>query len=444
LSPAITFLPLIGAVFVAYCVIRAPEVLLVAVIFMPQWKVYWPFTYVLSSIDLTVVGLVCLVACLSFRILCHIARLDRWGLAQVFFGQGKVIVSQALFATILTGSYLYTTAPVYGASKLGRFLGIGSVLFLAPLFLIRTHNDFRKFARLFVGASAITVVMLIAGLENHDYNGDITRIGAGWLVGMGVLVVLFFPLFESEAKQRVFVLAAIPLFVGGLVASAARGPVVVVLLMGLIRLVLWFREGKGHMAVALVMLVVAGGSVAFLALQGASKGKYVNKTEELIGLLEGDETRGSATMRLSFYETALKAIPDAPVLGRGIGSWSVLYFGRDERDYPHNIFLEVAVEQGLLGLGLLCLFFTWVGQSILWLWKQTKSQYTVLGVMILFCLGVAMFSGDLDDNRLLWFWIGMTMAICRTVMLYQLEHAPAIVEGVRPAPLMTSSFRLNS
>jgi O-antigen ligase len=443
-SPGIALVPLLGVVIVSYAVIRAPEVLLVAVIFMPQWKAYWPFTYVPSSIDLTIVALACLVACLLFRILCHIARLDSWGITQVFAGQGKVLLGHFMFAVMVAASYLYTTAPVYGGSKLSRFLGIGSVLLLAPLFLIRTIDDFRRFTKFFVASSAFTAVLLIAGLESHDTTGDITRIGGGWLVGVGLVVLLFFPLFRTESTQWLFVFAATPLFIAGLVASAARGPIVVLILMGLIRLVLWFREGKGHMAALVLLLVVGGGIVAFSVFRSASEGKYVHKTQELIELLQGNEMGGSAATRIGFYEAALGAIPDAPVFGRGIGSWSVFFFGFDERDYPHNILLEVAFEQGLLGLSLLGVYMLWVSQSVVWLWRRTGRQYSVLGLVILYCLGVAMFSGDLDDNRLLWFSVGITLAVCRTVKMQEYVHVPMFTLVGRREALAARSFRLNS
>ena len=34
-----------------------------------------------------------------------------------------------------------------------------------------------------------------------------------------------------------------------------------------------------------------------------------------------------------------------------------------------------------------------------------------------YCLVVSMFSGDLDDNRILWLWAGITMAVCRNAYL---------------------------
>jgi len=47
------------------------------------------------------------------------------------------------------------------------------------------------------------------------------------------------------------------------------------------------------------------------------------------------------------------------VLGYGIGSFGVLHNGIDGRSYPHNIFLEIWIEAGLLGL-LVFLVFLWM------------------------------------------------------------------------------------
>jgi len=35
----------------------------------------------------------------------------------------------------------------------------------------------------------------------------------------------------------------------------------------------------------------------------------------------------------------------------------------------------------------------------------------VLSGLLLFALSAAMFSGDLDDDRLIWLWSGMTLAV---------------------------------
>jgi hypothetical protein len=86
------------------------------------------------------------------------------------------------------------------------------------------------------------------------------------------------------------------------------------------------------------------------------------------------------------------------------------------------LLLEIAFEQGLLGIGTLCLFLTAVGISFQQLERETRVRFLVLAMMILYSLLISMFSGDLDDNRVLWFWTGMTMAVCRNVRWQHLAN----------------------
>jgi len=437
LSLGLVFLGLAACGISLYLAIRAPQLFLVAVMFAPQWKTYWPLSSIDHVVDLTLVLLAVLAGCLVCRLLAHMGRLDQLGVGHVLYGQSGPILAYLLFAASVTISYLYTTAPEYGASKLFRLLGIGSLLLIAPMFLIRTEEEFRRFARMFLVFSGATVIQLISGTETSSGDSDVTRIGAGWLVGMAAIIVLFYPLFKSESTQRVFLVCALPFLVVGLIASVARGPLVALSIVILIRLVLWFHEGHRRTAIALAGIVMASGVGAYYVLRDAGGHRYANKVRELVRLVEGNTTRGSAATRIDFYRTTLAAIPDHPFLGQGVGSWSVFYYGRDGRAYPHNLFLEVAFEEGLLGLSTLLLFLTCIYMSILWLWKETKSRHLMLGVMVLYCLIVGMFSGDLDDNRLLWLWIGMTLAVCRTIKLQTLVDVPL---RVIPAASVSGAF----
>jgi O-antigen ligase len=120
---------------------------------------------------------------------------------------------------------------------------------------------------------------------------------------------------------------------------------------------------------------------------------------------------------LSFYSKTIEAIPDNLWLGQGVGSWSVFYYGKDARGYPHNLFLETTFEEGMVGEVLLLLFLYLLATATRRMLRATKLQYGVIAGLLLYCVSVSMFSGDLDDNRILWFWAGITMAVCRNAYL---------------------------
>jgi len=81
--------------------------------------------------------------------------------------------------------------------------------------------------------------------------------------------------------------------------------------------------------------------------------------------------------------------------------------------FPHNFALEVAAEQGLLGLLLLLVLFALLfrrAKALAW-----QPQFAFLFPVLLFCVIVNMITGDLEDRNL-WFWAGMTLAAARMVM----------------------------
>jgi O-antigen ligase len=414
-------LAMAGLGVLLYVGAKYPEWFLVAAVFAPQWKTFWILKTLDKAVDLTIAMLLCLAVALIWRVLFQLGRSSSWDFRTIFLGQGNQILAFVLFAAIVAASYAYTSAPNYGGSKLSRFLVIGSLLFLAPFFLILTEEHLRRFARVFVVFSAATALQLIYTLErgSQDPNTDITRIGAGWLLGMAAILVLFYPMLPSRRGQRALFIFALPICIAGLVASAARGPIVALAIAVLIGSFVWLRQGRlrGRTALVLLLLLSLGFGGAYLVFRQADLGKYSGKADEFVSLMSGGSSSGSAGKRLDYYRATLAAIPNHLLLGTGVGSWSIFYFGNDLRNYPHNIFLEISFEEGLLGLGAFLIFLFSVGASIFRMLRESRWHYLAMGLLVLYCVLVSLFSGDLDDNRVLFLWVGVTLTICRTVRL---------------------------
>jgi O-antigen ligase len=438
-------LALAGLGGLLYVGAKSPEWFLVAALFAPQWKTFYILRTLDKAVDLTIAMLLCLTATLLWRVLFQLGRSNSWDFRTIFLGQGNQILAFCLFAAIVTVSYVYTSAPNYGGSKLSRFLFIGSLLFLAPFFLILTEEHLRRFVRVFVAFSAATAIQLIFTLEygSQDPSTDITRIGAGWLLGMAAILVLFYPLVPSRRAQRALFVFVLPLCIAGLVASAARGPIVALSIAVLIGSFVWLRQGRlrGRTALVLLLLLSAGFGGAYLVFRQADLGKYTGKANEFVSLVSGGNASGSAGKRLDYYRATLVAIPDHLLLGTGVGSWSAFYFGNDLRNYPHNLFLEIAFEEGLLGLGAFLIFLFAVGAAIFRMLRESRWHYLALGLLVLYCVLVSLFSGDLDDNRVMFLWVGVTLTICRTVHLRLMARQFAERGSRRPfAPQATSPW----
>ena len=417
-------LPLLGLAglgVLLYVGAKFPECFLVAALFTPQWKTFWVLQRVDKAVDLTLAMLLCLAAALIWRVVFQMGRSSSWSFRALFFGQGNQVLAFLLFAAIVAVSYAYTNAPDYGGSKMSRVVTIGLLMFLAPFFLILSEEHLRRLARVFVGFSMATAVQLVFTLERgtQDPNADITRIGAGWLLGMAAILVLFYPLVPSRRAQKALFLFVLPICIAGLVASAARGPIVALAVAVLTGSFIWLRQGRlrGRTAFVLLLLLSAGFGGAYLFFRQANLDKYTGKANELVTLVTGGSASGSAGQRLDYYRATLAAIPNHLFFGNGVGSWSMFYYGNDLRNYPHNILLEIGFEEGLFGVAAFLIFLAAVGASTMRMLRTSRWHFLALGLLVLYCELVSLFSGDLDDNRVLFFWAGVTLAICRTVRL---------------------------
>jgi O-antigen ligase len=421
-----------------------PELFLVGCAFMPQWKNAWPLDRFASVGDLTLVMLLGLLLGILWRTLRHVGRMERDHLSELFRGQWLVLSAYILFAAAVLASYAYTSAPNYGGVKLLRFLLIGTLFLYSGIVLVRDEEDFRRMALLFVLAACVTAAQMVFHLEHRAVGAetDITRIGAGWLLGMSILLLLGYPILRNSRRHLLLVIVALPLMSGGLIASASRGPIVS-LAIALTLTLLWFS--KRHFAsirIWVAALLIGSCVASFFYLRHADPDKYNAKLSEMIQLSSGHSASGSGAKRLDFYSRTLAAIPDNLWLGQGVGSWSMFYYGHDTRDYPHNLFLETTFEEGVVGQALLLLFLCLLAMAIRRMLIITNSQYGVLAGLLLYCVSVSMFSGDLDDNRLLWLWAGIIVAVCRNVYLQNrrsrlLERCKQTGESLVPTPAIS-------
>jgi O-antigen ligase len=394
---------------------REPALFLVAVLFAPQLKAYWPLQRLDHVVDLTVMMLIGLALGIGWRLMKYSARIDQTTRPKFTEIPKWPLFGFAVFAAVVAGSYIYTPAVSYGGTELLRFLGIGTLMLIAPFILIRNEQDLRRFVVLFLGAGLILALQMILHVDDHSSgpDTDITRIGAGWLMGMLILLALYYRPFQRPSHNTAQAWVLVPLFSFALIASAARGPIVALLVVLFLNLATSAKMFSRLVITA--MLLGVSTYAAFSVFRQIDPSRYNSKFDQITDMVQGKSATGSAATRLTFYRQTIAAIPDHLLLGGGIGSWSVFYYGADERGYPHNLLLQIAFEQGLLGIAALGFFLATMAAVSLRILRKTGARYAVFPSLVLFCAIVSMFSGDLDDNRILWYWTGVTLAVCAII-----------------------------
>jgi len=102
--------------------------------------------------------------------------------------------------------------------------------------------------------------------------------------------------------------------------------------------------------------------------------------------------------RPTLYKMAIIDIDQRSLFfGKGTGNFGYLYLKEDSQVYPHNIFIEILYENGLIGIILFMLilipgFIKIIKQS------QFNNKINFLFVVFLYFLINAQFSGDLGIN----------------------------------------------
>src|SRR5258708_2477867 len=376
-----------------------------------------------SLIDPTVIALLLLCGSILLDLLLAITKKDHhW--QRGFLTQWKGVSSFGALAVVTAVSYLYSPAPLYGWDKLTRFLVISGVLFFAPLVLIRKTDDLRHFTLAMLIGAILLSIKLLYGINDaslFDPTGhpltsesrEVTQIGAGQAVGFALLWLLF---CSHYSLRRLSLLISVPLLCAALIASVARGPIL--FFVAVLFPFFCFPCGLAPRAPAQCCVPAVFGGLLSLVLfpvlpqpQHGVPGKFATKRAEIEEVLRGSSTPTyTVGRRLTLYGWALEMFAAKPLTGWGLGGWSYYALDRDVPAYPHNLVLEIAAEEGVMGLAALASLLVAVFLAMRRIWR-TAPAFSFIVQVFAFSLLATMTSGDINVNRPLWLWCGMTFAL---------------------------------
>lgn len=238
-------------------------------------------------------------------------------------------------------------------------------------------------------------------------------LGIGRVIGLGALVALVYLLFFAQNRLlKVVALALFGFFVMLLFVVGARGPLLATVLAALVPLLMGYRfsfaSGVRLKRYVLPLVGIIGVGIAATAYL-IETGNLTTSLERMFVLLESDAGT-SAGERIDLYAATITLWTENPIFGQGIGSWPVLMGPSVGQEYPHNIFLEVMAELGLVGLSLFVtlLVFAW---RALGPWGLVRNDPIRILIVMLFVntFANALVSGDISDNRTMFAMLGLMM-----------------------------------
>lgn len=340
------------------------------------------------------------------------------------------IISLAIFYFWMLLSLLWTPSEHYSLKKALFFLP--NILgFLVPLFYKKFNMA--KFFR-FVSISLIVISIFFVNIYLSYVNGKASKehydsilglyLVCATYMGLNVLVIL-------GSHQRIFK----SLFVSSFVVTAsfimmfllgARGPLIFTLVLLLPLLFFkWIKifyfekllvtDLKKIFFSILTIIMFSGvffifeNEISFLVERSLVRLELLVPTKSAPS--NGGSMGTSVDTRIDQLNFGVKLIKSdrfSSIYGYGLGSFGVLYSGKDIRAYPHNVFLEIWIELGLIGLFLFLIFLWFVFTTQL-------NGYKIIGVFVLFYIILNVLkSSSFIDIRSFFAIFGMYMLVSNT------------------------------
>lgn len=334
-----------------------------------------------------------------------------------------------LMLLFLAYSLFYTPSPVYGASKIGRFLLFGLTMFVAPLIMIKTSADSEKLLKYFQYSIYLILAVILSqfvyfivsgkfalflGYYNRFSIPGANPIQVSRYLAIGATIMIIYLLKNAISVNKLKIILLFVLLVG-IIATGSRGALVS---MGLgVLMYAYFFEKKQRKQIFIFSFIALFLSVGLLfILPEILTKRFFDVTKGAILVTpEGVKQINTVATRLTYWQMAIESWASSfwnVIMGSGAGGFSSLFIWRDWRWYPHNMFFEILVEFGLTGLLLLLGFLVMSYHKIQkWIKNSFFSDLNAIWIAVTFVIFIsAQFSGDINDNRILWMLIGISMA----------------------------------
>ena len=262
---------------------------------------------------------------------------------------------------VVGGSYLSPDSQS-GVEKAILF----AIAVVLPYMMVRVFFKTYKQIKIFLitilslaaGIAAILIFMsfLPAYTTGRLLFFEANPIPTGTLLAVGLVIAvigLSSDLLSKNRQIKTICIATIPLCLFGMFLSGVQGPLISAILgLAFYLLIQYIRQPRVWISIVGVVLFLL---VSFNIWYPSIASKVPNIRDYGPDAIIKDS---STKQRLERYQAAIRLFAQKPLLGGGTDSFAQ----RTQLDkYPHNIFLEIASENGLIGL---LVFFVFLGSVV--------------------------------------------------------------------------------
>jgi O-antigen ligase len=318
----------------------------------------------------------------------------------------------------------YTPAPIYGLSKALDFMILVVFPSLSINFLV---DNIKRFYNLVYTTMILSFLISLTALFTPYMGWHLFSAELG-LSGMRMARIIFpgligcITLLSTEAiasRWKVVIDTLFIFYYLAFIRTASKGPIIwgtmVILIYFIVSVIIFIKTKRAIKQLVKFFLLFVVSSGIFTALYvkiGFASASIARFYYELFSYKERESLTIAA--RKEMWELSLATFLQKPLSGIGTGGFTVLYRHMDAAylfapgEYPHNIFLEIAVESGLPALLFFLLLIYQLFSRFITIMRgrdlNTLFYFLFPFLNLLFFLFAAFTSGDLPGNVGIFFW----------------------------------------
>jgi hypothetical protein len=271
---------------------------------------------------------------------------------------------------------------------------------LAPAILLPNPKAIRRFVFLVVIFGLVVSSGVLMQLAGGGFSGGIdertasftsTTTALAWDAGQA-LAALYVCMFRGGKWLRVAPICVLLLV--AMVASGARGPLFLAVLLLAVMTLLFGPRNRFAIIGTIALLMLSG-----VAVNEFSSHLPQGSIRRINAVLQGQDD-ASADARRTANLAAIDAVIDNP-MGMGFGGFARVYNfgGGTDRIFPHNLVMEIASENGIfvavLFVGIMALALTRSYHA-----ARKSVELQPFFAMLVFATANTLISGELNADRL--------------------------------------------
>jgi O-antigen ligase len=310
-------------------------------------------------------------------------------------------------------SSIWGTSQIYFIEKIQKSIVILSCFF-SPFFILRTRERIIEFIKLF---HFFTFLVATTIFITYIFLGDIfTVLYGNYLDGesplpdylaLGILLSSGFILSIEKTGKVWLIYKSIVLI--AIVLLAPRGPLLSLILVSVIYY-LFNRKLKFKWNAIIYLFLI---SIFILYFGNGISSRLFSRFFEISD--SSSSAFSSVGSRLELFLSAIDSFFNSPIFGIGYGSFGIKFYGFEDRIEPHNIFLEILAETGIIGLALFLVFIIVIFYYISRNKVKNDTYLSTIFTLTLYLIIQSLSTTYLIDSKALFLWLSI-------VICYILNH----------------------